>query len=187
MTALDDRKPDSVPTSDSEWLYLPGTPWSMRLADGSGGRPALEVYAAGSLLDVVVASSRASRLLRGACAVIIAGQARAIAWGLYRTAGRDITSRARTTAADTAMPRIPAIPSKGPGHLSRPDTKRAFSLTCPIGHWADRLARRWTRKVRTYNCCRFSPYLANGRPLTCGSSGLLTDLASDFLTDLANS
>lgn len=84
MTTLDDRKPDSVPVNDSEWLYLPGTPWSMRLACGSGGRPALEVCAAGSLLDVVVASSRASRLLGGACAMIVAGQARAIAWGACR-------------------------------------------------------------------------------------------------------
>ena len=74
-----------VPVNDSEWLYLPGTPWSMRLACGSGGRPALEVYAAGSLLDVVVASSRASRLLRGACAMVVAGQARAIAWGCQPT------------------------------------------------------------------------------------------------------
>ena len=92
MTTLDDRKPDSVPMSDSEWLYLLGTPWSMRLACGSGGRPALEVYAAGSLLDVVVASSRASRLLRGACAVIIAGQARAIAWGCLPTACVELPS-----------------------------------------------------------------------------------------------
>jgi hypothetical protein len=92
MTTLDDRKPDSVPMSDSEWLYLLGTPWSMRLACGSGGRPVLEVYAAGSLLDVVVASSRASRLLRGACVVIIAGQARAIGWGCLPTACAELPS-----------------------------------------------------------------------------------------------
>lgn len=69
----------AVPVNGSAWLFLPGTPWSMRLACGSGVRPALEVYAAGSLLDVVVASSRSGRLLRGACAVVIAGQARTIA------------------------------------------------------------------------------------------------------------
>lgn len=92
MTALDDRKPDSVPVTDSEWLYLPGTPWSMRLACGSGGRPALEVYAAGSLLDVVVASSRASRLLHGACAMVVGGQARAIAWGCLPAACAELLS-----------------------------------------------------------------------------------------------
>jgi hypothetical protein len=65
----------------SGWLYLPGTPWSMRLACGSGSRPALEVYAAGALIDVMVTTSLASQLLRGACAAVVAGQARAIAWG----------------------------------------------------------------------------------------------------------
>ena len=65
----------------SGWLYLPGTPWSMRLGRGSGDRPALEVYAAGALIDVMVASSRASQLLRGGCAAVVAGQARAVAWG----------------------------------------------------------------------------------------------------------
>ena len=67
--------------NDSHWLYLPGTPWSLRLASSSGGRPALEVYAAGSLIDVMVASSRASQLLHGACTAAIGRQARSIAWG----------------------------------------------------------------------------------------------------------
>ena len=53
----------------------------MRMARGSADRPVLEVYAAGSLIDVMVASSRASRLLRGACRTVIGRQARAIAWG----------------------------------------------------------------------------------------------------------
>ena len=64
----------------------------MRLACSSGVRPALEVYAAGSLLDVVVASSRAGRLLRGACAVVVAGQARTIAWGCLPTACAELPS-----------------------------------------------------------------------------------------------
>jgi hypothetical protein len=41
--------------------------------------------------------------------------------------------------------------------------------------------------VRCVRSCRFSTCLANSRPLICGFSGLLTDLASDLLTDLANS
>jgi hypothetical protein len=64
-----------------EWLYLPGTPWSLRLASGSGGRPALEIYAAGSLIDVMVASSRGSQLLHGACRAAVGRQVRVSAWG----------------------------------------------------------------------------------------------------------
>jgi hypothetical protein len=80
MTMPGDGVPVTAQTPP-EWLYLPGTPWSIRLAEGSGGRSALEVHAAGSLIDVVVASSRASQLLRGACRAVVAGQVRAIAWG----------------------------------------------------------------------------------------------------------
>lgn len=72
---------DSALVNDSEWLHLPGKPWSMRLANGSGGRPALEIHAGGSLIDVLVASSRASQLLRGACTMTVARHPRAIAWG----------------------------------------------------------------------------------------------------------
>jgi hypothetical protein len=50
----------SAPVNGSVWLHLPGTPWSMRLANGSGGRPALEIHAGGSLIDVMAASSPAS-------------------------------------------------------------------------------------------------------------------------------
>jgi hypothetical protein len=86
------RVADPPPVNGSGWLYLPGTPWSMRLGRGSGGRPALEVYAAGSLIDVMVGSSRASRLLRGACTAVVAGQARAIAWGCLQTAQDELVS-----------------------------------------------------------------------------------------------
>lgn len=79
-----------VPAEDPGWLYLPGTPWSMRLGRGSGGRSALEVYAAGSLIDVMVTSSRASQLLRGACTAVVAGHTRAIAWGCLPTAWSEL-------------------------------------------------------------------------------------------------
>ena len=68
-------------------LLPPGSPWSVRVGRGTGGRPALEVYAAGSLVDVVVAPSRGCQLVRGACSAIVAGQARAIAWGCLPVAG----------------------------------------------------------------------------------------------------
>jgi hypothetical protein len=82
----------SLCLNDSEWLYLPGTPWSLRLAGGSAGRPALEVYAAGSLIDVMVPSARASQLLHGACRADGGRQARALAWGCLPTARCELPS-----------------------------------------------------------------------------------------------
>ena len=75
-----------------EWLHLPGTPWSMRLVPGTGDHPALEVYAAGSLIDVMVASSRASQLLWGACLMVVARHPRAIAWGCLPAAASELPS-----------------------------------------------------------------------------------------------
>lgn len=83
---------DSALVNDPGWLHLPGTPWSMRVAPGSGGRLALEVHAAGSLIDVAVAPSRASQLLRGACSIVVAGHPRAIAWGCLPTARSELPS-----------------------------------------------------------------------------------------------
>jgi hypothetical protein len=85
---------DSAPVNGSVWLHLPGTPWSMRLASGSGGCPALEIHAGGSLIDVVVvvASSPASQLLRGACTMTVARHPHAIAWGCLPTARSELPS-----------------------------------------------------------------------------------------------
>jgi hypothetical protein len=83
---------DSAPVNGSVWLHLPGTPWSMRLANGSGGRPALEIHAGGSLIDVMVASSPASQLLCGACTMTVARHPHAIAWGCLPTARSELPS-----------------------------------------------------------------------------------------------
>jgi hypothetical protein len=71
---------------DGDPVPLPGTPWSVRPAAGPAGRPAVEIYAAGSMLDVMVAPALAPRVLaspvlRGACALPWAGQPCAVAWG----------------------------------------------------------------------------------------------------------
>ncbi|MGF1426026.1 hypothetical protein [Kitasatospora sp. LaBMicrA B282] len=55
-------------------------PWSIRLATGSG-RPALEVYEHGELIDVLVASSLGGALLRGARRGTVADQPAGFAWG----------------------------------------------------------------------------------------------------------
>jgi hypothetical protein len=83
---------DSAPVNDSEWLHMPGTPWSMRLAPGSADRLALEIHAGGSLIDVMVASSRGSQLLHGACMIVVARHPRAIAWGCLTTERSELPS-----------------------------------------------------------------------------------------------
>jgi hypothetical protein len=45
------------------------------------GAARLEMYDAGTLVDVMVARSLAPRILRGACSAVWAGQPRAVAWG----------------------------------------------------------------------------------------------------------
>jgi hypothetical protein len=67
---------------DGDPLPLPGTPWSVRPAAGPAGRAAAEIYAGGCLVDVMVASALAPRVLRGACSLTWAGQDCAVAWGL---------------------------------------------------------------------------------------------------------
>jgi hypothetical protein len=60
---------------------LPAAPWSVRVSRASAARPAMEVYAAGTLLGVVVATPLSPGLLFGARRTVWGGQHRAIAWG----------------------------------------------------------------------------------------------------------
>jgi hypothetical protein len=83
---------DAYADIEAEQLYLPGTPWSFRLARGSGDRLALEVYADESLIDVMVASSRGSRLLHGTCRAAVGKQTRSTAWGCLPAAGGELPS-----------------------------------------------------------------------------------------------
>jgi hypothetical protein len=71
--------------------HLPGTPWSIREAGGSGGRTALEVYAAGTLMDVMVAQSLAPQILRGARSAVWVGQPCAVAWGCLPADGAGLS------------------------------------------------------------------------------------------------
>ena len=66
---------------DGDPVPLPGTPWSVRPAAGPAGRTAAEIYAAGCLVDVMVAQPLAPRVLRGACSLTWAGQPCTVAWG----------------------------------------------------------------------------------------------------------
>lgn len=68
-------------------LLPPSAPWAVRVARGTGGRLALEVYAGESVVDVVVAPSRGCQLLRGACSAVIAGESHTLAWGCLSVPG----------------------------------------------------------------------------------------------------
>jgi hypothetical protein len=73
-------EPGRPPLPQAE-LADPGPPWSLRLAAATIGQPAVEIYASGSLVDVVVATPVAPQLLRGARRARWNGVPRVIAWG----------------------------------------------------------------------------------------------------------
>ncbi|GAA4637753.1 hypothetical protein GCM10023196_092830 [Actinoallomurus vinaceus] len=60
---------------------LTGTPWAVRLGRAATERPALEVYDAETLVDVVVRTSVAPEILRGARRGVSRGRPCAVAWG----------------------------------------------------------------------------------------------------------
>jgi hypothetical protein len=76
------------PERDCSWqqdtgpaLVLPGRPWAVRLAGRDSAWPALELYQAGVLLDVVSSTRLAAPLLRGARAADDPAGPCALAWG----------------------------------------------------------------------------------------------------------
>jgi hypothetical protein len=72
---------------------LPRAPWSIRVSRETAARPAMEVYAADTLLDVVVATPLAAGVLCGASRAVADGQRRAIAWGRLVGSSSGITVR----------------------------------------------------------------------------------------------
>jgi len=82
------------PERDCSWqqdagpaLVLPGRPWAVRLAGPDSAFPALEVYQAGVLLDVVSSTQLAAPLLRGARASDERAGPCALAWGRLPVTG----------------------------------------------------------------------------------------------------
>lgn len=89
----------------------PGPPWSLRLARGTAGRPALEVYENGTLLDVMVATPVAAEVLRGARRARTGGDYRVLAWGRLLPDGATVTvtfrrGRFRTASSAAAVTAI---------------------------------------------------------------------------------
>jgi hypothetical protein len=75
---------------------LPGRPWAVRRAAGPAGRPALEIYAAETLVDVLVLPGDwplPRRIVRGAYSAAWAGQCCAAAWGILPAAGQGLLVR----------------------------------------------------------------------------------------------
>jgi hypothetical protein len=66
---------------EQDGCELPAAPWSVRISRANAARPAMEVYAEGTLLGVVVVTPLSPGLLFGARRTVWAGQHRAIAWG----------------------------------------------------------------------------------------------------------
>jgi hypothetical protein len=75
-------KQDAVPT-----LVVPGRPWAIRLAGSHSAWPALEVYQAGALIDVVSSTRLATTLLRGARAAEGGADPCVLAWGRMPVTG----------------------------------------------------------------------------------------------------
>lgn len=80
------------PDCDASWpddmlAGGPWAPWSVRLAGRASACPALELYEAGDLLDVISATNVARKLVRGARAIETATGPRAIAWGRLPATG----------------------------------------------------------------------------------------------------
>jgi hypothetical protein len=73
--------PGPRPCPEPDPGLLPGMPWSVRLAGGPGTRPVVEIYEAGSLAGLIVATHVAPQILAGARRAARDGQAFALAWG----------------------------------------------------------------------------------------------------------
>jgi hypothetical protein len=67
-------------------------PWSVRVSRQTAARPAMEIYAADTLLDVVVATPLSAGVLCGAARTVTGGQPHAVAWGrlIGSAAGIDV-------------------------------------------------------------------------------------------------
>jgi hypothetical protein len=93
LTVLPDPCParqERYPARSGPGDGLPGGPWSVRLAGARSACPALELYEAGALIDVVSATRIAPQLLRGGRAVALDPGQRALAWGRRPESGADV-------------------------------------------------------------------------------------------------
>lgn len=105
--------PDSLP-DDAFLTALAGTPWRVRPARGPGARPALELYEAGRLADIIVATPVAPLVVRGARRSRRDGQVFSLAWGCLPADGRAISVAFARSGPRRATARAEIIEAAGP-------------------------------------------------------------------------
>jgi hypothetical protein len=84
-----DPRDDDLPWDERSPMALDLTPWSVRRVRGSG-MPALEIYEAGRLADIVVTTSVTPQILRGARRVRSGAQVLVLAWGRLAADGNPV-------------------------------------------------------------------------------------------------
>jgi hypothetical protein len=84
------RDDDAATAAADGILPVSRMPWLVRTSGGTAGWPAMEIYAADSLLDVVVATRLVAGILRGARRAAWDGLPGAIAWGRLPADGTSI-------------------------------------------------------------------------------------------------
>jgi hypothetical protein len=102
-------------------LRMPRMPWLVRTSGGTAGWPAMEIYAADNLLDVVVATTLVAGILRGARRAVWDGLPGALAWGRLPADGTGI-------AVHFAQRRFPRWPGS---RARRTDREHYPSGICP--------------------------------------------------------
>jgi hypothetical protein len=75
------------PSRPGAALWLPGCPWTFRLAGSRSACPALELYEAGHLIDIVSSTRVAVSVLRGARAAASEPGGHVLAWGRMPVTG----------------------------------------------------------------------------------------------------
>ncbi|MBF9070281.1 hypothetical protein [Streptacidiphilus fuscans] len=114
-------------------LRLLDSPWSVHFARGTRGRRALEVYNNGLLVDVMVESALAPRLLRGARRGERDGTRSVLAWGYLSPDGE--APQVRFTRGGRQATEVEAVTTAGRFWLAlgAPCVADRVSATAPDG------------------------------------------------------
>jgi hypothetical protein len=121
-------------------------PWSYRIAGASSPCPAVELYEAGSLLDVVSSTTLVVQVLRGARSARAGGSRRVVAWGRIPPDGRlpaveFSRGRLRRTRRDTRPIRLTSwcwLAVAGGPYDAATVTYGTATLRCRLGR-----SRQW--------------------------------------------
>jgi hypothetical protein len=121
------RHDGAAPVAAGGPLQISRMPWLVRISGGTTGWPAMEVYAADDLLDVVVATPLAAGILRGSRRAAWDGLPGAIAWGRMPADGAGVAVH----FARHRFGRRPGSPAQRTDRGGRPDRERYPGGICP--------------------------------------------------------